>query len=160
MVPHTQLTQEGPKSPIQSIALGVVCKAGCRRAPHPARWSVYHTGGEVAVWTGIQSIELWRIIPTWTYEDELPLYVMYRALEILVGMFSNCRITFLGLLCCGSSDLASSRGAGGTGRLTAVKDTPCGWELYPWIGGYQDSKLLQKVIWRLFLVVYFKLMDF
>ena len=81
MVPHTQLTQEGPKFPIQSKALGVVCKTGCRRAPHPARWSVYHTGGEVAVWTGIRSIELWRIITTWTYKDKLPLYVMYRALE-------------------------------------------------------------------------------
>ena len=77
----------------------------------------------------------------------------------MVIMFSNCRITFLGLLCCGSSDLASSRRAGRTGRLAAVKDAPHGRELYPWIGGYQDSEFLQKVIWRLFLVVYFKLMD-
>ena len=74
-------------------------------------------------------------------------------------MFSNCRITFLGLLCCGSSDLTCNRRAGRTGRLAAVKDAPRGRELYPWIGGYQDSEFLQEVIWRLFLVVYFKLMD-
>ena len=74
-------------------------------------------------------------------------------------MFSNCRITFLGLFCCGSSDLTSSRRTGGTGRLAAVKDALCGRKLYPWIGGYQDSEFLQEVIWRLFLVVYFKLMD-
>ena len=63
-----------------------------------------------------------------------------------MGMFSNCRITLLGHLCCGSSDLTSSRRAGGTGRLIAVKDAPRGRELYPWIGGYKDSELLQKVI--------------
>ena len=81
MVPHSQLIQEGPKSPVQSVAFEITCEAGCRGAPHPAGWSVYYTGGEVAVRTSIGSIELWRIVPAWTYEDKLPLYVMYRALE-------------------------------------------------------------------------------
>ena len=74
MVPHSQLIQEGPKFPVQTVAFGIVCEAGCRGAPDPAGWSVYYTRGEVAVRTGIGSIELWRIVPAWTYEDKLPLY--------------------------------------------------------------------------------------
>ena len=40
-----------------------------------------------------------------------------------VFVFSDCRITFLGFLCWGSSGLASSRGAGGILSWTAVTDT-------------------------------------
>ena len=67
------------------------------RSPSPSRVvGLLHRGrGEVAVWTGIGSIELWRIISTWTYEDKLPLLLMYRALEILVQilveMFSKMK---------------------------------------------------------------------
>ena len=57
MVPHSQLIQEGPKSPVQSVAFGIICKAGCRGAPHPAGWSVHYTRGEMAVRTGIGSLD-------------------------------------------------------------------------------------------------------
>ena len=43
----------------------------------------------MAVRTGIGSIELGRIVPTWTDEDKLPLYVMYRALENCDQIWEN-----------------------------------------------------------------------
>ena len=78
MVPNTQLTQECPKPPIEPETLGDVAKASFCGAPHPIGWSGRHTGGKVAVWTGVGSIELRRIItvvPTGSYKDKLPLCI-------------------------------------------------------------------------------------
>ena len=61
-------------------------------------------------------------------------------------MLSNCRITFLGFLCCGRSDLVISWRNWWTG----------GYQGYTlWMRaliGYQDSQVLQKVIWKLLLI--------
>ena len=88
------------------------------------------------------------------YKDGLPNHQIFQLYGMLF-MFGDCRTTFLGLLCWRSSGLASSRLAGTGWR--AVKDTPDGCKLYPWMGGYQLSELLQEVTWRLLLVVYLKL---
>ena len=62
MVPHSQLIQEGPKFPVQTVAFRIICEAGCRGAPDPAGWSVYYTRGEVLRcikdWEGQQWLQL------------------------------------------------------------------------------------------------------
>ena len=54
MVEDTEMTQERPKLGIDGPALGSVAKACCCGAPQPTGRSGYHTGGKVAVWTGIR----------------------------------------------------------------------------------------------------------
>ena len=76
-VGDTQMTQECPKLGVEGPALGSVAKACCCGAPQPTRRSGYHTGGKVAVWTGIGSIELRRIntaVSTLSCKDKLLVY--------------------------------------------------------------------------------------